>query len=159
MSDSEDDALIEQIASVDTLAKIIQELGSQDVSLYVPALRCIGNILTTNDSRIVERCLFNGVLDKLTNLLYQNNSNIIKECLWGFSNISAGSSAHIESLVDCEAFVRIKYLAQSTNIDLRKESLWVICNSITGADFPLRKKILEKLAPELIPLLIAGLSF
>jgi hypothetical protein len=52
----------------------------------------MGNILTSNDNRIVERCIWLGVIDRLTNILYQSNSNLIKETLWAFSNIAAGTS-------------------------------------------------------------------
>jgi importin subunit alpha-1 len=111
------------------------ELGGKDMTIYIPALRCLGNILTANEVKIMEICLYHNCLERLTNLLYQSNSNVIKECLWGFSNITAGPNSHIERFANSDAYSRIKYLASSHNIDLRKESLWVICNAITGADF------------------------
>lgn len=95
MSDTQNDNLIESIATSENVARICHHLGEKDFHLFVPALRCIGNILTTNDPKVIDRCLWEGCLDKLTSLLYQSNSNIIKECCWALSNISAGPQAHI----------------------------------------------------------------
>lgn len=61
----------------------------------MPALRALGNILSTNDHEIVERALFEGALDKLTTCLYSPNANLIKECCWTLSNICAGPPHHI----------------------------------------------------------------
>lgn len=126
------------------MARIINLLGEKDLHLFVPALRCLGNILTSNDSRVVERCLWEGCLDKLTNMLYQSNSNIIKESCWALSNITAGPGAHVAKFIDSTAFDRIVVLTTSTNIDNRKEALWVLCNAITGAEYSSRKEILMK---------------
>ena len=87
----------------------------------------------------------------MTSMLFQTNSNIIKEALWAFSNITASNSIYIESFAESNAFSRILYLSKSNNIDLRKESLWVICNAVTGADFQVRKLLFEKGQPELLP--------
>jgi len=144
MSDTSDDDLIDRIASSENVARICHHLGEKNASLFIPALRCIGNLLTSNDPQVVERCLWEGCLDKLTNMLYQTNSNIIKECCWALSNITAGPTHHVEKFVESTAFDRIIVLTHSTNIDHRKESLWVLCNAITGADFSVRKKIIEK---------------
>jgi hypothetical protein len=72
------------------LLRITEELGGPDNTHYVPALRCIGNIVTSALPEVIERCLFANIIDKLTNLLYQTNVPIVKEALWSFSNITAG---------------------------------------------------------------------
>lgn len=144
MADTTDDSLIEQIATAPNVARICHHMDDKDISIFIPALRAMGNILTTNDPRIIERCLWEGVLDKLTNYLFQSNSNIIKEACWAISNITAGPSHHVEKFIDSGAFDRIIALLSATNIDHRKEALWVLANAITGADFPIRKMIYEK---------------
>lgn len=63
--------------------------------VFIPALRAVGNILTTNDNSVIERCLYLGVLDKLTALLYSTSGNIIKECCWALSNICAGPPSDV----------------------------------------------------------------
>jgi importin subunit alpha-1 len=82
-------------------------MGSKDHSIFVPSLRCMGNILTTNENEIIERCLFHGVLTPLTAIMNSNSSNMIKECCWAISNITAGPTGHIDSFIESEAFNRI----------------------------------------------------
>lgn len=157
MSDTPDDMIIEMIAQNDILGKIIEALGHSDLSLFMPALRCVGNILSASDPEVVERCLWNGVLDKLTNILYQSNSTLIKECLWAFSNITAGPNAHIAKFIESDAFERIIILTESKNIDIRKESIFVLCHAVTGADLQLRSLIYEKTNGKIMQiLLLAG---
>lgn len=143
MADTDNDILIGQIAGGEVLPKIIQSCGDKDFSIFVPALRALGNILTTNDHTIVERALFEGALEKLTSVLYGSNSNVIKEVCWALSNIVAGPPEHIMQLVDSSTFERVMYLAESFNIDHKKEALWVIVNAITGGDAIVRQKILH----------------
>lgn len=90
IADTSDDEIIDYVSQGDTIARLIDQLSATDITLYVPALRSVGNILTTNDQRVIERCIWHGVIDKLTAILFQSNSNLIKECLWALSNITAG---------------------------------------------------------------------
>lgn len=154
LSDTPYEETIDAISQSEVLMRIIDKLGASDLSLFVPAVRCVGNILTASDPSIVERCLFCGVLDKLTNILYQSNSNIIKECLWGFSNITAGPSTHVAKFVESDAFDRILFLCESTNIDIRKESLFVMANAVTQGDMFVRSKIYEKSCGKILLALI-----
>ena len=96
ITNTNSDELLDHIATNDLLVRICDCLASSDLSVYVPALRVMGNILSTSDPQIVERCLWNGILGRLTPLLYQSNSNIIKEALWCFSNITAGPPSQVE---------------------------------------------------------------
>lgn len=89
-------------------------------------------------------------------MLFSSNSNVIKECCWALSNIAAGTQLHIQRMVESEAFARILSLAHSKNIDNKKEALWVICNSITGADPYLRTEIVTKGANEMISGMVKG---
>ena len=49
LADTSDDTMIEHFAQNDTVLKIIEGMGSTDLSHFVPALRCMGNILTVSD--------------------------------------------------------------------------------------------------------------
>jgi importin subunit alpha-1 len=158
MADTEDDMIIAEIASGEILPKIIMCVGEKDFSIFVPALRALGNILTTNDHDITERALFEGALDKLTTVLYSPNANLIKEVCWALSNICAGPVQHIHKLIDSTAFDRVFFLSKSYNIDHRKEALWVICNSITGGDLMIKEKVLTYNNGEVIDILINGMK-
>jgi len=41
---------------------------------YHPALKYMGGILNSDDMRIVEKCVFNGLIDKVVNILYSPNT-------------------------------------------------------------------------------------
>lgn len=82
--------MLAQIANGEILAKVISHVGDKDYSLFVPALRILGNILTTDDTDIIDKALYHGALKQLGMILYSPNSNLIKECCWALSNICAG---------------------------------------------------------------------
>jgi hypothetical protein len=157
VADTHDDGIIDLIAQPSNLSRICNLLEAKDVHLFIPAMRAIGNILSTNDPKIVERCLWEGVLDKMHSILLSTSTNVIKECLWAFSNITAGPQIHVEKVLGSASLDRILYLTKSPNIDLRKESLWVFTNGITGCDMMVRKRFLEKYGDELIVSLLQGL--
>lgn len=49
LADTTDDNIIEMVAAGETLPLLIQGMSSKDFSVFVPSLRAVGNILTTND--------------------------------------------------------------------------------------------------------------
>ncbi|CDW81557.1 karyopherin alpha [Stylonychia lemnae] len=157
LCDTQNDNVIDKAAKQQNIARICQCLAEKEIYVYVPALRCIGNMLTSNDSQITDICLWEGVIDRLTSLLFSTNSNLIKESLWALSNITAGTQPQVDKFVDSPAFDRVLALAKSQNIDHKRESLFVLCNAITGADFVLRKRILERGADLMMSTLISGL--
>ena len=157
LGDTQKDDIIGRIAKQQNVARICHCLSEKDITIYVPALRTIGNILTSNDHNVVDLCLWEGCLDRLTNILYTTNSNLIKETLWALSNISAGNQSQVEKFVESAAFERVLALAMSHNIDHRRESLFVLSNAITGCDPIYRKQILEKGGDLMIAALVKGL--
>ena len=138
LADTADDNIIAMVASGQTLPLLIEGMASKDFSVFVPSLRAIGNILTTYDPELIDRCISNKVLNGLTNLLYATNASIIKECCWALSNITAGSSDHIEMFLESPAFQRVIELTKSYSIDHRKEAMWVVVNAITSSDVVVR---------------------
>jgi len=84
---------------------------------------------------------------------------LIKEALWCFSNITAGPVSQVEAFVMSDAFDRVFALTDSRNIDLRKESLFVIINALTGSDLKLRGVIYDKTRADIFPRLLKALNF
>lgn len=111
IADTEDEDLIESLASSEILPRVISSIGDKEHKVFVPALRCLGNILTTDDQQIVEKAIFWGALKQMSTLLYSSNSGLIKECCWALSNICAGPPEHISLLVNDPIFDRVMYLA------------------------------------------------
>jgi hypothetical protein len=70
-------------------------MGSKEMAKYIPALRVIGNLLTTSDADKISMMLEYNLLDKINSLMLSTSTNIIKECCWALSNIAAGPPEHI----------------------------------------------------------------
>jgi hypothetical protein len=70
LTDTENDYVLDFVAQPDLIIRICESMGATDTSLYIPGLRAMGNILTSSDPAVIERCLWHGVVDKLTSLLY-----------------------------------------------------------------------------------------
>lgn len=111
IADTDDEALLESLASSEIMPRVISCIGDKEHKVFVPSLRCLGNILTSDDSQIVEKAIFLGALKQMSAILYSSNSGLIKECCWALSNICAGPPDHISLLVNDPIFDRCMYLA------------------------------------------------
>jgi hypothetical protein len=98
-------------------------MSSKDYRVVVPSLRALGNILTTNDTDVIDWCLFNGALRAITNIMCSTNANLIKGCCWALSYITAGPASHIEAFLDSPAFNKTLDLTKSYNIKPRKHAI------------------------------------
>jgi hypothetical protein len=58
-----------------------------------------------------------------------------------------------------DAFDRVFTLTDSRNIDLRKESLFVLINAVTGSDLKLRATIYDKTRADIFQRLLKALNF
>lgn len=95
----------------------------------------MGGILNSDDVRIINKAMFNGLLDKVINMMYSPNHNLIKESLWTCSNITACGTSYCRDFIKSSAMVRALALAKSHNIDLMEEALWCLSNAVTcGTD-------------------------
>jgi hypothetical protein len=111
-----------------------------------PALRAIGNILTTNDETVVDRCLWCNVLENLSFILknQQNKFSVIKEACWAISNITACSNKHVVKFVESAAFYEVINLSlHCSKPDIKKETLWPICNAATSCEPEVLEKMLD----------------
>lgn len=68
------------------ISTMIEMLSPKNQSLNGRALDYIGSILNSSDPRILEKCMLNGLVDKLANLLYSSDTIIVKKALWAISN-------------------------------------------------------------------------
>jgi len=59
----------------------------------------------------------------------------VREALWGLSNITASTPAHVAAFFDeSQLLDRVLTLADHSNRDIRKEALFTLCNAVTEAD-------------------------
>ena len=110
---------------------------SQPLPLLTPAIRLAGNIASGPDS-VVDK--FSGCLAPYVQHLYHASPNL-KETLWGFSNITAGSSAQIDAVVHMGCIPRVVELVSGPWPDVAKEGLWALANACSGCTKSTRSKL------------------
>ena len=99
-----------------------------------PALRCVGNLLTTSLNENVDLFLFHGGLKALEHVLDTNHDVLqtVKECLWAFSNIVAGSEDHIRMFLSADTLVEkiLELMTNNISNEIRREAILTFTNLI-----------------------------
>ena len=81
---------------------------------------------------LIEIGLRLGVLDHYRQLLSSSDSHTIVRTLWGISNITASTHAHIATVLADEPLLdQVLTLISNPNQRIRIEALYVVCNAIT----------------------------
>lgn len=133
----EDEFSIAKVAGGETLPRIIEQMDiTKSPTLFVPALKIIANIVSTNDEFILDKAVFEGVLGKLMVYLELGSSGRVcaNEALWSYSNIIASGPTYIEAILNVNEgliFYRFFEKLVSNDYDHKKEALMCLCNSIT----------------------------
>ena len=133
---ADDPQLLQMLMNQKLIEKVISicvpgnhEMSDQQSEI---ALKTVGSILSCNESKVVDIMIQKGVLDKLNDALTLNQSGEnIKHCLWPLSNITAGTEEHILAFVNHPNLMnQIYFFLRSTNRNIKREALWVLCNLI-----------------------------
>jgi importin subunit alpha-2 len=73
-----------------------------------------------------------GVLKAVPKLLVHAKKGVRKEACWLLSNVAAGSSAQIETLVKNESLLKqVAEMAVTSDWEVRKECAWTVSNILT----------------------------
>ena len=65
-------------------------------------------------------------------LLEHPKKNIRKEACWTISNITAGTSEQIQSVIDAEVFPKLIDMLVHADFDIQKEAAWAVSNATSG---------------------------
>ncbi|CAL9243183.1 unnamed protein product, partial [Arabidopsis halleri] len=127
LSDGSEDG-IQSVIEAGFVPKLVQILQHPSPVVLVPALRTIGTIVAGNNHQT--QCVINcGALPIISNLLTGNYENNIKNlACWVISNITAGTTEQIHSLIDANLIPTLVNLAQNTDFYMKKEAVWAILN-------------------------------
>eukprot|EP01017_Pseudomicrothorax_dubius_P029701 TRINITY_DN3638_c0_g1_i6.p1 TRINITY_DN3638_c0_g1~~TRINITY_DN3638_c0_g1_i6.p1 ORF type:complete len:470 (+),score=75.34 TRINITY_DN3638_c0_g1_i6:227-1636(+) len=112
---------------------IVQNLSLPHLSVIIPTLRLIGNMLLGNSVQC-EYIVNCGILIHFDILIEHKNSSIVREICWAISNLAA-SAPCIKSLLTEEELFRktLEILDTGTN-DLKRELLWAMRNIFKHSD-------------------------
>jgi len=130
-------------------------------------VRTFGNILT-GSAKYTDLVLQMNILPPFLAVLKRKNRIIRKEVLWALSNVAAGTSHHVQALMDAGVIDTANSVILGSEFDLQKEAGWLVSNAAVCAtpeqvqDMVEKHKLLESLAAVLkypdIPLLKMALS-
>ena len=118
--------------------RLVELLGHSSERVVKPALRTVGNIVCAEDEVDYTQLVVQaGVLDHLKRLVLSENREIQKEACWTLSNIAAGSSEQIDSVLSIGIVPMLVELARApgTDAEVKAEACWFILNATScGTD-------------------------
>lgn len=122
---------IQAVIDHGVLPRLVQCLNHHQTSVQVPALRCIGNIVT-GDDRQTSAALACNPLPYILNLLSHRKKGIKKEACWTVSNITAGNVEQIQRVIDANLIPPLVAMLRDESFDIQKEAAWAISNATSG---------------------------
>ena len=80
------------------MSNLVKLLGSYDVIVQYTSLKAVANMLTTESEIVIDRAIFENVLEKLLTLAKEQprDSNFITEICFCLSNIVSGTDEHVK---------------------------------------------------------------
>ncbi|CAA7017094.1 unnamed protein product [Microthlaspi erraticum] len=143
LSDGTNDK-IQAVIEAGVVPRLVELLLHPSPSVLIPALRCVGNIVTGDDQQ-TQWVISSGALPCLANLLTQNyKKSIKKEACWAISNITAGNREQIQTVVEADLIAPLVTLLQTAEFDVKKEAAWAISNATSGGSHDQIKYLVEK---------------
>lgn len=123
---------IEYFLNEALLKKLIKLLQHQTVSVVIPCLRTIGNILTGDDNQtqFVVNC---GLVGGLHAIIDHPKRTVRKEACWVLSNITAGTEVQIQECIDVGIVDKLVHILSHDEMPVKNEAVWALSNTTAGA--------------------------
>ena len=148
LADTDSEELLGSIAAGETLPKLLDCIDETRLPvIFVPAVRTVANIMTTNEKFIIDKAIFEGIIPRFCKIMKNCTSvqRLLSELCWGCSNIFASGPQYVELMLNYnngEIFERLFDCVNHREYDVSKEAIWAITNAITESEPPLMLKIL-----------------
>lgn len=124
---------IQAVIDSGVLPRLVQCLNHHQTSVQVPALRCIGNIVTGDDKQ-TSAALACNPLPYILGLMSHRKKGIKKEACWTVSNITAGNGEQIQRVIDANLIPPLVTMLRDESFDIQKEAAWAISNATSGGN-------------------------
>jgi hypothetical protein len=124
---------IQAVIDNGVLPRLVQCLNHHQTSVQVPALRCIGNIVTGDDKQTAAALACNP-LPYILGLMSHRKKGIKKEACWTVSNITAGNGDQIQRVIDANLIPPLVTMLREESFDIQKEAAWAISNATSGGN-------------------------
>lgn len=154
LSDGDED-VVQLVVNTGVVPSLIALLRHNFLSILIPCLRTIGNIVTGNVTQTDLVMSIEGIAVLFLELLCHDKKPVRRETCWVLSNITAGTSQQIGVLLDCPGFIpKLCELALKDSPEVRRESTWVLSNSVCyGSDIIIRLLVQNKVLDTMVELL------
>lgn len=124
-----DEKRIQLVINTGVIPAMIKHLGHTLISIVIPALRTLGNIITGSDDQTNE-VIKQGAVPAIFNLLNHQRKHIRKEACWTLSNITAGNSQQVAYIVNTDKFLeKLVTVMKTDHPEIRREAAWVLSNA------------------------------
>jgi importin subunit alpha-1 len=150
-----DESNIDALLADGVLARCVELLGHAELTVMMPALRVIGNIISGSELQ-TQAALEAGALCALVPLLKNARRNVRREACWAVSNVAAGTKPQISMLLATPGMIEA-VLEQVKNAEwhVRKEAAWIFCNIATAGN---AEHVCKIVASRVIPPLVDIMS-
>ncbi len=132
-----DDDRIGAVVEHGVVPNLLAMCKSGATTQIMPALRTLGNIVSGTAAQ-TQAVLDAGFLTLCPSLLQNSKKSIRKETCWAVSNVAAGTTDQLETLMQHGEVLSmvLELMGAQGEWDVRKEAVWVVSNIATAAKSP-----------------------
>lgn len=128
LTDGEEE-MVTAVVGAGVLPRVVALLGHAELSVAMPALRIIGNVVSAADQH-TQAAVDAGVVAALVPLLRSARRNVKREACWAISNVAAGTHAQIGAMLATPGLLQaVIETMRSAEWHVRKEAAWIVCNT------------------------------
>ena len=100
--DTSDVNFVNTVCNYTTVSNLVRLLEAPDIIVQYTALKAVANLLTIDSEIVIDRALFENVIDKLLALAEEQprDTNFITEICFSFSNIVLGTEEQIKEFYE-----------------------------------------------------------
>ncbi|XP_078613988.1 importin subunit alpha-3-like [Branchiostoma floridae x Branchiostoma japonicum] len=113
-----------------TLAEIVQNATSTDVSVQLTAVQAARKLLSSDRNPPIDDLINSGILPILVHCLNNENASLQFEAAWALTNIASGTSQQTQAVVNAGAVPLFLGLLESTHQNVCEQAVWALGNII-----------------------------
>ena len=154
--DTSDVNFVNTVCNYTTVSNLVRLLEAPDIIVQYTALKAISNLLTIDSEIVIDRALFENVIDKLLALAEEQprDTNFITEICFSFSNIVLGTEEQIKEFYENPRaldYTLAQFIRNSIDLRQKREASFVIYNLVMKSpDQMLWRYVIERGEAKLI---------
>ncbi|CAH1245192.1 KPNA4 [Branchiostoma lanceolatum] len=113
-----------------TLAEIVQNATSTDVSVQLTAVQAARKLLSSDRNPPIDDLINSGILPILVHCLNNENASLQFEAAWALTNIASGTSQQTQAVVNAGAVPLFLGLLESPHQNVCEQAVWALGNII-----------------------------